>query len=90
MRNIRDVYRIHNKELNSIEDESQRYNRLIELNVQEQCINLIKTAEVQNAFKERGLIVHGWVFDIQTGKLIDLKINFDEVLEGIKEIYNLG
>lgn len=90
LRNIRDVYRIHNKELNAIQNESQRYNRLIELNVQEQCINLIKTAEVQNAFKERGLIVHGWVFDIQTGKLIDLKINFDEVLEGIKEIYNLG
>ncbi len=90
LRNIRDVYRIHNKELNAIEEENLRYNRLIELNVQEQCINLIKTAEVQNAFKERGLIVHGWVFDIQTGKLIDLKINFDEVLEGIKEIYNLG
>lgn len=90
LRNIRDVYRIHKKELNAIEDETAKYNRLVELNVQEQCINLIKTAEIQKAITERGLQVHGWVFDIQSGKLIDLKIDFDKVLENIREIYNLG
>lgn len=90
LRNIRDVYRIHKKELNAIEEETAKYNRLVELNVQEQCINLIKTAEVQKAITERGLQVHGWVFDIQSGKLIDLKIDFDKVLENIREIYNLG
>ena len=47
LRNIRDVYRLHKDELNAIEDEQQKYNRLVELNVQEQCVNLIKTAEVQ-------------------------------------------
>lgn len=76
--------------MNAIEDETAKYNRLVELNVQEQCINLIKTAEVQKAITERGLQVHGWVFDIQSGKLIDLKIDFDKVLENIREIYNLG
>ena len=90
LRNIRDVYRIHKNELNAIEDETQKYNRLVELNVQEQCINLIKTAEVQKAVTDRGLQVHGWVFDIHSGKLIDLKIDFDYVLRNIKEIYNLG
>lgn len=90
LRNIRDVYRIHKNELNAIEDENARYNRLVELNVQEQCVNLIKTAEVQKAVTERGLQVHGWVFDIHSGKLIDLKIDFDHVLRNIKEIYNLG
>jgi len=90
LRNIRDVYRLHKTELNAITDENQRYNRLVELNVQEQCINLIKTAAVQSAYKERGLKVHGWVFDIQTGKLIDLKIDFEKELKGIMEIYNLG
>lgn len=90
LRNIRDVYRLHKKELNAIEDENQRYNRLVELNVQEQCINLIKTAAVQKAYKDRGLQVHGWVFDIHSGKLIDLKIDFDHVLKDIMEIYNLG
>ena len=90
LRNIRDVYRTHKNELNAIEDENEKYNRLVELNVQEQCINLIKTAEVQKAITDRGLQVHGWVFDIHSGKLIDLKIDFDYVLRNIKEIYNLG
>lgn len=90
LRNIRDVYRIHKTELNAIADESEKYNRLVELNVQEQCVNLIKTAEVQKAITERGLQVHGWVFDIHSGKLIDLKIDFDHVLKNIREIYDLG
>ena len=90
LRNIRDVYRLHKKELNAIADENVRYNRLVELNVQEQCVNLIKTAAVQQAYRERNLQVHGWVFDIHSGKLIDLKINFKEVLKDIMEIYNLG
>lgn len=64
LRNIRDVYRIHKDELNSISDENQRYNRLVELNVQEQCINLIKIASVQKAYKERNIHVYGWVFDL--------------------------
>lgn len=89
LRNIRDVYRLHKKELNAITDETRRYNRLVELNVQEQCINLTKTAAVQKAYKERGLKVHGWVFDIHSGKLIDLKINFDDLLKDIMEIYDL-
>ncbi|ARS38297.1 carbonic anhydrase [Sphingobacteriaceae bacterium GW460-11-11-14-LB5] len=89
LRNIRDVYRIHKEELNAIEDEGLRYNRLVELNVQEQCVNLLKTAAVQEAIAGRGLTVHGWVFDIHTGRLIDLKIDFEKILKDIKEIYNL-
>jgi len=89
LRNIRDVYRLHKDELNAIADEGKRYNRLVELNVQEQCVNLIKTAAIQEAYTDRGLQVHGWVFDISTGKLIDLKIDFDGILKDIREIYNL-
>lgn len=89
LRNIRDVYRHHKNELNAIKDEGARYNRLVELNVQEQCVNLMKTAAVQEAVHERGLKVHGWVFDIQSGKLIDLKIDFDAILKDIMEIYKL-
>ena len=89
LRNIRDVYRIHHDELNQIKNENDRYNRLVELNVQEQCINVIKTAEVQKAYIERNLTVHGWVFDIHSGKLIDLKIDFYKVLENVMEIYRL-
>lgn len=89
LRNIRDVYRLHKEELNAIGDEDKRYDRLVELNVQEQCVNLIKTAAVQEAYKQRGLTVHGWVFDIRTGKLIDLNIDFEKILEDIMTIYNL-
>ena len=76
LRNIRDVCRLHKEELNAIVDEEEKYKRLVEINVQEQCVNVIKTSEFQIAFKERGITMHGWVFDISTGKLIDLKIDF--------------
>jgi carbonic anhydrase len=89
LRNIRDVYRIHKTELNAIVDEEKKYDRLVELNVKEQCVNLIKTAAVQKAYRDRGLKVHGWVFDVHTGKLIDLKINFEKYLKDIMEIYHL-
>lgn len=89
LRNIRDVYRIHHKQLEAIPDEEQKYKRLVELNVQEQCVNLIKTPDVQKAYKEREFTVHGWVFDIRTGKLTDLEIDFDRILKGIMEIYRI-
>jgi carbonic anhydrase len=89
LRNIRDVYRIHKNELRSIEDEEEKYKRLVELNVEEQCINVIKTADVQKAYKERQIQVHGWVFDMQSGQLINLKIDFPTLLRNIMEIYSL-
>ena len=89
LRNIRDVYRLHKDELNAITDVDARYDRLVELNVQEQCVNLLKTAAVQQAIHDRNLTVHGWVFDIHTGKLKDLKIDFPHILKNIMEIYNL-
>ncbi|MGB5371683.1 MAG: carbonic anhydrase [Flavobacteriaceae bacterium] len=89
LRNIRDVYRIHRNELSGIKDEEKKYDRLVELNVQEQCVNLIKTAAVQKAYRDRNLTVHGWVFDVHSGKLIDLKIDFEGILKNIMEIYHL-
>ncbi len=89
LRNIRDVYRLHKEELNSITDEEEKYKRLVELNVQEQCVNVIKTSDVQKAIKERQLTVHGWVFDVHSGTLIDLEIDFEKILENIMEIYKI-
>lgn len=91
LRNIRDVYRLHRSELNAISNEEERYKRLVELNVQEQCINIIEMACVQRHYHNKGAqIVHGWVFDIQSGKLIDLNINFEEKMRKIRDIYDLG
>lgn len=89
LRNIRDVYRLHKAELNAIDDEEDRYKRLVELNVEEQCRNVIKTADVQRAFRDRGISIHGWVFDIRSGKLVDLNVNYEEAMKDIMEIYHL-
>lgn len=91
LRNIRDVYRLHQAELNAITNETERYKRLVELNVQEQCVNVIKMAIWQKSFLSGGSpLVHGWVFDIEDGKLKDLKIDFQRIISGIREIYDLG
>jgi carbonic anhydrase len=90
LRNIRDVYRLHHDELDAIEDDEKRYRRLVELNVQEQCVNVLKAPEVQLAYTAGELTVHGWVFDIGTGNLIDLKLNIEETIESIREIYRLS
>jgi len=91
LRNIRDVYRIHQTELDAIEDEDKRYDKLVELNVLEQCINVIKMACVQERYiLEEYPIVHGWVYDLRTGKIIDLEIDFEKVLKDIQKIYNLS
>jgi carbonic anhydrase len=91
LRNVRDVYRIHRDELNAIPDEEHRYDRLVELTVIEQCLNVIKFACVQHAYRERShAVVHGWVFDLRTGILKDLEIDFEERLRAIQEIYRLS
>jgi carbonic anhydrase len=88
LRNIRDVYRLHMEKLDQIADEELRYKKLVELNVHEQCINIIKIAEVQNAYRMRNLSVHGWVFDIHSGYLIDLEIDLKKIMDDVMDIYH--
>jgi carbonic anhydrase len=90
LNNIKDVYRLHKEELESITDEDERYNRLIELNIQEQCVNLYKHPEVQEAYEAGKLNILGWVFDIKTGKLIDLELNIKSIMEPIKNIFAIN
>lgn len=91
LRSVRDVYRMHLDELDDIKDEEARYRRLVELNVEEQCVNVMKTAVLQRSFLRHGYPrVHGCVFDIHTGKLIDLKIDFNAKLKRIRDVYDLG
>ncbi|GAP86990.1 putative carbonic anhydrase [Rosellinia necatrix] len=90
LRNIRDVYRLHERELDAIPDEAARYDRLVELSVTEQCRNVIKTAAVQQSYAQNQYpVVHGWVFGFQDGLLKDLQINHKEMLQSIQKIYNL-
>lgn len=76
LRNIKDVYRLHETELDLIQDPKAKSDRLVELNVAEQVFNLTKTSIVQNAWiNGKELLIHGIVFDIHTGELIDLGIS---------------
>jgi carbonic anhydrase len=69
LRNIKDVYRIHREILEPIPmDDNRRLDRLIELNVQEQVMNLAKTSIVQKAWKtEQRPDLHGWVYGLKNG-----------------------
>lgn len=90
LQTLRDVYRFHRKELDAIEDSQKRFDRLVELNVREQCINIIKIDHVQKAWYKTGSPkIHGWVFDVKTGKLIDLKLKMVEEFKEVRSIYDL-
>jgi carbonic anhydrase len=91
LRNIKDVYRLHQQELDKIADEERRVDRLVELNVQEQVYNLAKTSIIQRAWRqEKRPDLHGWVyglrdgiikpvFEMTTGTPIDSIYQFDEL-----------
>lgn len=68
LRNIKDVYRLHRHELDAIEDEDKKCDRLTELNVREQVSNLAKTTIIQRAWKrEQRPDLHGWVYGLKDG-----------------------
>jgi carbonic anhydrase len=68
LKNIKDIYRFHRNEIDAIESESGRANRLTELNVQEQVFNLSKTSTIQAAWKhEKRPSLHGWVYGLENG-----------------------
>jgi carbonic anhydrase len=79
IRHIKDVYRMHQDELEAIEDMKMRQDRLTELNVIEQVYDLGKTSIIQNAWQKRGgPYVHGWVYDVSNGLIKDLKVSMHD------------
>lgn len=90
LQTLRDVYRYHRKELDAIQNDQIRFDRLVELNVLEQCLNIIKIDHVQRAWYKTGFpTVHGWIFDVRTGKLKDLGLDMGKEFESIRTIYDL-
>lgn len=90
LQTLRDVYRLHRAELDAIKDNQKRFDRLVELNVKEQCINIIKIDHVQRAWYNTGFPkIHGWVFDVKSGKLIDLNLNMEKEFMEVRSIYDL-
>jgi len=74
LRNIQDVYQKHEAELSAISDQTEKTNRLVELNAIQQATNLAETSIVQNAWKERDLEVHAWVYGLDSGELKELGV----------------
>ena len=98
LRNIRDIYRLHQSELDSIEDREERHRRLVECNVVEQCINLFKTGVVQRRRVETFLDeeselttprIYACVYDPRTGLLTPLKVDFRQYMTELHDIYDL-
>jgi carbonic anhydrase len=90
LQTLRDVYRMHSDELNAIENPSERFDRLVELNVLEQCINVIKIDHVQRSWYKTGYPkIYGWVFNMRNGELLDLKLNMEQEFSKIRYIYDL-
>lgn len=89
LRNIRDVYAKHREELESIDIPKKRENRLVELNVLQQVMNVCHTTILQEAWsRSQSLSVHGWVYDLESGKLKDLNccISSSDQLQDIYRI----
>ncbi|MFK6999809.1 carbonate dehydratase [Flavobacterium oreochromis] len=89
IRHIKDIYRFNKEKLNSIENEEERFNKFVELNVKEQVLNLAKTSIVQTAWKNgQELYLHGWVYGLNSGYVTDLQVNFSSNSD-LHEMYQL-
>lgn len=83
---IKDVYRLHQNELNSIEDYDERFDRFVELNIQEQVGDLAKISFIQEEWKKNNYPhIHGWVYSLKDGLLKDLNVsvNCNDDLENV-------
>ena len=89
IRHIKNVYRLHNEYLDSIQDEDKRFNTFVEINVKEQVFDLAKTSIVQSAWKnEQELTLHGWVYGLNSGFVTDLQVNISSNKD-LDEVYQL-
>lgn len=90
LRHIKDVYRLHKDELDGINDEKDRFNRFVEVNVKEQVFDLAKTSIVQNAWhNNQELYLHGWVYGLESGLIKDLGVNVSNDNE-LDKVYQLN
>ncbi|CAI5736137.1 unnamed protein product [Hyaloperonospora brassicae] len=77
LRTVRDVHRNHKAELDALPSDDARYRRTVELNVKQQCLNVFKMNVVQHRIgRPNEPNIHGLVYDIHTGGLKELKVNY--------------
>ncbi|MFN9115065.1 MAG: carbonic anhydrase, partial [Bacteroidota bacterium] len=89
IRHIKDVYRLHEDYLNTFQNEEERFNKFVEINVQEQVFDLAKTSIVQSAWRNgQDLTLHGWTYGLNSGYITDLDVNMSSNNE-LDEVYRL-
>lgn len=89
IRNIKEVYKDNLSELNKIDSEKKRFDRLVELNVKAQVYDLAKTSIVQQKWKDQsGLQIHGWVYNLHDGLIKDLKVSMESA-EHLNDVFRL-
>ncbi|WP_026776361.1 carbonate dehydratase [Polaribacter sp. Hel_I_88] len=89
IRNIKEVYKENITELNKLDSDKKRFDRLVELNVKAQVYDLAKTSIVQQSWKnETGLEIHGWVYGLNDGIIKDLKVSMDSTAH-LDDIFTL-
>jgi carbonic anhydrase len=80
---------LHSSYLDSIEDETERFNTFVELNVKEQVFDLAKTSIVQSAWRNgQDLTLHGWAYGLNSGFVTDLDVNISSEKD-LDEVYQL-
>ena len=86
---IKNVYRLHSDYLDSIENEEERFNTFVDINVKEQVYDLAKTSIVQAAWKSgQELTLHGWAYGLNSGYVTDLDVNISSNKD-LDEVYQL-
>lgn len=89
IRHIKNTYRLHQTELDAIEDEGKRFDRFVEINVSEQVFDLAKTSIVQNAWRNnQDLMLHGWVYSIKQGVVQEVVSKIDNNSK-LDQVYQL-
>lgn len=85
--NIKDVYRLHEKELDAIENKDERFDRFVEVNIMEQVNNLAKVSFIQEEWDEGEFpYIHGWVYSLKDGLLKDLNVSVNSN-DGLEKVY---
>ena len=75
---IRETYHDHQLELEAIPGQRERLNRLCELNVRRQVLNVARDVFVQDAWaRGQALCIHGWVYSLADGLVKDLEVSVD-------------
>lgn len=87
LRSIKTTYRIHREEIDKLPDVDQKYARISELSVQEQCGNLLRISCVREAFAQRRIDIYGCMFNISTGELKNLQVDIQEIYDHPEEMF---